>query len=62
MGVEAIELPAHNSFIATGFQPQVGAGTTGRLHPLVLALIDAASQARSVEASLELVEPEAVNA
>ena len=41
-GVEAIELPEHPFFLATSFQPQVGSGESGRLHPLLAALLDAA--------------------
>jgi CTP synthase (UTP-ammonia lyase) len=41
-GVEAIELPEHDFFLATAFQPQVGATETGRLHPLLLAFLAAA--------------------
>jgi CTP synthase (UTP-ammonia lyase) len=41
-GVEAIELPSHPFFLATAFQPQVGSSETGRLHPLLEALVDAA--------------------
>ena len=29
VGVEAIELPGHPFFLATAFQPQVGAGEAG---------------------------------
>lgn len=42
MGVEAIELPGHAFFVATAFQPQVGASVTGRLHPLLDAFVRAA--------------------
>ena len=42
-GVEAIELPEHPFFIATAFQPQVGNGEAGALHPLITALLDAAA-------------------
>jgi CTP synthase (UTP-ammonia lyase) len=41
-GVEAIELGDHPFFVATAFQPQVGASQTGSLHPLILAFLDAA--------------------
>jgi CTP synthase (UTP-ammonia lyase) len=41
-GVEAIELPEHPFFLATAFQPQVGAGASGRLGPLLEAFIAAA--------------------
>ena len=41
-GVEAIELPEHPFFLATSFQPQVGSSESGRLHPLLEALLDAA--------------------
>jgi CTP synthase (UTP-ammonia lyase) len=41
-GVEAIELPEHPFFLATAFQPQVGASESGVLHPLLTALLDTA--------------------
>ena len=41
-GVEAVELAEHPFFLATAFQPQVGAGGAGRLHPLLLAFLEAA--------------------
>ena len=41
-GVEAIELPSHPFFLATLFQPQVGALAGRPLHPLIHALCDAA--------------------
>jgi CTP synthase (UTP-ammonia lyase) len=41
-GVEGIELPEHPFFLATAFQPQVGSGASGVLHPLLTALLDAA--------------------
>lgn len=40
-GVEAIELPDHPFFLATAFQPQVGASESRTLHPLIRALLDA---------------------
>jgi CTP synthase (UTP-ammonia lyase) len=40
-GVEAIELGDHPFFVATAFQPQVGASQTGSLHPLIVAFLDA---------------------
>jgi CTP synthase (UTP-ammonia lyase) len=40
-GVEAIELPEHPFFLATAFQPQVGAGSRGRLGPLLEAFVAA---------------------
>jgi CTP synthase (UTP-ammonia lyase) len=40
-GVEAIELPEHPFFLATAFQPQVGNGESGALHPLIRALVEA---------------------
>ncbi len=43
-GVEAIELPDHPFFIATAFQPQVGAGETHRPHALITALLEAAAR------------------
>ncbi|MGH2862404.1 MAG: glutamine amidotransferase-related protein [Solirubrobacteraceae bacterium] len=39
-GVEAIELSDHPFFIATAFQPQMGASEARQLHPLITALID----------------------
>jgi CTP synthase (UTP-ammonia lyase) len=41
-GVEAIELPDHPFFLATLFQPQVGALSGRPLHPLIVAFLDAA--------------------
>jgi CTP synthase (UTP-ammonia lyase) len=46
-GVEAIELPDHPFFIATAFQPQIGASKAEALHPLISALVDAADQSGS---------------
>jgi CTP synthase (UTP-ammonia lyase) len=43
-GVEGIELPGHPFFLATLFQPQVGALDGRPRHPLVAALIAAASE------------------
>ena len=43
-GVEAIELPDHPFFVATAFQPQVGAGDSGELHPLITAFLAAARE------------------
>ena len=40
-GVEAIELPDHPFFLATAFQPQVGASTSDRLDPLIAAFVAA---------------------
>jgi len=42
VGVEVIELPDHPFFIATVFQPQVGASTSQQLHPLIRSLLGAA--------------------
>lgn len=39
-GVEAIELPGKEFFIATSFQPQMEHARRGGLHPLIEALID----------------------
>jgi CTP synthase (UTP-ammonia lyase) len=41
-GVEAIEMGDHPFFVATAFQPQVGARETRSLHPLIRAFVDAA--------------------
>jgi CTP synthase (UTP-ammonia lyase) len=46
-GVEGFELPGHPFFLATLFQPQVGASRGGPLHPLVLAFVEAARTARA---------------
>jgi CTP synthase (UTP-ammonia lyase) len=46
-GAEAIELPDHPFFVATAFQPQVGASTSDALHPLITAMIDAGLPALS---------------
>ena len=40
-GVEAVEFPGHPFYVATLFQPQVGSSQTGRLHPLIAALVSA---------------------
>jgi CTP synthase (UTP-ammonia lyase) len=47
-GVEAVELPGQAFYVATLFQPQVGSSSTGRLHPLIAALISAACGADNV--------------
>jgi len=44
-GVEAFELPAHPFFVATLFQPQMGA-LEGELHPLVAAFVEEAAGVR----------------
>lgn len=44
-GAEAIELPGHPFFIATAFQPQVGASESEALHPLIGAFLDASAGA-----------------
>jgi CTP synthase (UTP-ammonia lyase) len=41
-GVEGIELPGHPFFVATLFQPQVGALAGAPLHPLIEAFVAAA--------------------
>jgi CTP synthase (UTP-ammonia lyase) len=41
-GVEGIELPDHPFFVATLFQPQVGALAGAALHPLIAAFLEAA--------------------
>jgi len=40
-GVEAVELPGHPFFIATLFQPQVGAAAGQPLHPIIRAFVEA---------------------
>ena len=42
-GVEAIELPDHPFFLATAFQPQVGASETGNLSPRLEAFVAASA-------------------
>jgi CTP synthase (UTP-ammonia lyase) len=46
-GVEGIELPSHPFFLATLFQPQVGALAGEPLHPLIAAFLDAAREHRA---------------
>lgn len=43
-GVEAVEYGAHPFFVATLFQPQMGASRTGELHPLIAAFVNAARE------------------
>ena len=45
-GVEGIELPDHPFFVATLFQPQIGALAGAPLHPLIAAFTEAAAGAR----------------
>jgi CTP synthase (UTP-ammonia lyase) len=40
-GVEAVELADHVFFVATLFQPQIGAGAARSLHPVIQGFIDA---------------------
>jgi CTP synthase (UTP-ammonia lyase) len=50
-GVEGIELPDHPFFVATLFQPQVGALAGTALHPLIGAFLEAAlAHQRALEA------------
>ena len=42
-GVEGIELPDQPFFLATAFQPQVGASQSGVVHPMIAALLLAAA-------------------
>jgi CTP synthase (UTP-ammonia lyase) len=46
VGVEAIELPEHPFFVATAFQPQVGASSATRLHPLLQRFLAVSSSLR----------------
>jgi CTP synthase (UTP-ammonia lyase) len=46
-GVEAIELPDHEFFLATAFQPQVGASESRVLDPLIRALLAAGLERRA---------------
>lgn len=46
VGVEAIELPGHPFFVATAFQPQIGALSGGPLHPLIAAFVEEAGRVR----------------
>ena len=50
-GVEGIELPSHPFFLATLFQPQVGALAGRPLHPLIGAFLDAARRRRGRRAA-----------
>jgi CTP synthase (UTP-ammonia lyase) len=45
-GVEGIELPDHPFFVATLFQPQIGALSGAPLHPLITAFVEEAARAR----------------
>ena len=45
-GVEGIELPGHPFFVATLFQPQVGALAGDPLHPLIAAFAEACPRVR----------------
>jgi len=47
-GVEAVELPGHPFCLGTLFQPQVGSSASGRLHPVIGALVSAARGADAV--------------
>jgi CTP synthase (UTP-ammonia lyase) len=49
-GIEAFELPGHPFWVATLFQPQVGSSSRTELHPLLAALVAAATRARSAPA------------
>jgi CTP synthase (UTP-ammonia lyase) len=40
-GVEAIELPTHPFFLATLFQPQMGAQARQTLHPVIQGFLGA---------------------
>jgi CTP synthase (UTP-ammonia lyase) len=46
-GVEGIELPSHPFYMATLFQPQMESLSSGLLHPILGALIEAGRAARS---------------
>jgi CTP synthase (UTP-ammonia lyase) len=46
-GVEGIELPDHPFFVATLFQPQIGALGGAPLHPLITAFVKEAARARA---------------
>jgi CTP synthase (UTP-ammonia lyase) len=45
-GVEGIELPDHPFFVATLFQPQIGALSGAPLHPLIAAFVEEAGRVR----------------
>ena len=45
-GVEGIELPDHPFFVATLFQPQIGALSGAPLHPLIAAFAEEAARVR----------------
>jgi len=42
-GPEALELAEYPFFLATAFQPQVGASQSGELHPILSAWLRAAA-------------------
>jgi CTP synthase (UTP-ammonia lyase) len=56
-GVEAVELPGHPFYLATLFQPQVGSSASGRLHPVIGALVSAA---RGAEPLARLAEADSL--
>jgi CTP synthase (UTP-ammonia lyase) len=45
-GVEGVELPDHPFFVATLFQPQIGALSGAPLHPLIAAFAEEAARVR----------------
>jgi CTP synthase (UTP-ammonia lyase) len=45
-GVEGFEVPGHPFFVATLFQPQIGALDGAPLHPLIAAFVEEASRVR----------------
>ncbi len=45
-GVEGFEVPGHPFFVATLFQPQIGALDGAPLHPLIAAFVEEASHVR----------------
>jgi CTP synthase (UTP-ammonia lyase) len=45
-GVEGLELPDHPFFVATLFQPQIGALSGAPLHPLIAAFVEEAGRVR----------------
>jgi CTP synthase (UTP-ammonia lyase) len=48
-GVEAFELPGHPFYAATLFQPQVGSSRATAVHPLLAALVHAATAAAAAQ-------------
>jgi CTP synthase (UTP-ammonia lyase) len=54
VGVEAVELPGHSFFLATAFQPQIGASDSRTLHPVIVSWLAAAARRAAVRPEADL--------